>query len=155
MYHWTTRSKAAVFERIDGRLMPDAAFVILDLSASLSMPSLRTFTCMKPFYYQIKDEWTVIDMLTSSELMSVLKRAHFICGITSTDLDRIAQSMVFNDDRNVDVHYAVLLNDNRLHADLTKHLRRGSRSHPRSIASATFDRDIVAFMTENMNCLIH
>nr|ACI90380.1 hypothetical protein [Philodina roseola] len=105
------------------------------------MPSLHTFTSMKPLYCQSNDEWTFIDILTSTKVMPVLKQVRFICGITRMDLNRIAQSTISNDDRHVDVQYAFLLNDNDCHSELTKRVPRGSRSHPRSIACATFYRN--------------
>ena len=80
-------------------------------------------------------------MLTSSEVMPVLKRIHFIVAIRMSDLKRIDQSMLFNDDRNVDAHFAMLLHSNQCHVELTKRIPHGSRSHPRSIASATYLRN--------------
>lgn len=115
---------------------------VSDVDASLSMPSLQTFTFMKPLFYENTDEWAFLDMLTSSQVMPVLKRIHFIVAITISDLDRIGQSMIFNDDRQVDVHYAMLLNDDQCHTELSKRVPRGSRSHPRSIASATYHRNV-------------
>jgi hypothetical protein len=116
-----------------------------EIDASLSMPSLHTFTFMKPLYYETTEEWAFIDMLTSSEVMPVLKRIHFIVAIRMPDLKRIDQSMVFNDDRNVDVHFAMLLHSNQCHAELTKRIPHGSRSHPRSIASATYLRNVSGY----------
>jgi hypothetical protein len=106
------------------------------------MPSLQTFTFMKPLYYENTEEWAFLDMLTSSQVMPVLKRIHLIVAITISDLDRIDQSMIFDDDRHVDVHYAMLLNDNQCHTELSKRVPRGSRSHPRSIATATYHRHV-------------
>ena len=117
-------------------------FQLPDVDASLSMPSLQTFTFMKPLYYESTEEWAFIDMLTSSQVMPVLKRIHFIVAIAISDLDRIAQAMILNNDRHVDVHYAMLLNDNQCHTELTKRVPHGSRSHPRSIASATYHRNV-------------
>ena len=125
----------------DPRCRDQRNFSSVDIDASLSMPSLHTFTFMKPLYYEITEEWTFIDMLTSSEVMPVLKRIHFIVAIRMSDLKRIDQSMLFNDDRNVDVHFAMLLHSNQCHAELTKRIPHGSRSHPRSIASATYLRN--------------
>lgn len=113
-----------------------------EVDVSISMPSLHTFTFMKPLYHEAIEEWALIDMLTSSQVMPVLKRIHLIVAVTMSDLERIDQSMVFNDDRNVDVHFAMLLHDNQCHAEVTKHIPRGSRSHPRSIASATYYRNM-------------
>jgi hypothetical protein len=117
-------------------------FRLSDVDPSLRMSSLHTFTFMKPLYHENTEEWAFIEMLTSSEVMPVLKRIHVIVAISILDLERIDQSAVFNDDRNVDVHFAMLLNDNQCHAELTKRVPRGSRSHPRSIASGTFDRNM-------------
>jgi hypothetical protein len=118
------------------------SFQLSDVDASLSMPSLQTFTFMKPLYYENTEEWAFLDMLTSSQVMPVLKRIHLIVAITISDLDRIDQSMIFDDDRHVDVDYAMLLNDNQCHTELSKRVPRGSRSHPRSIATATYHRHV-------------
>jgi hypothetical protein len=115
---------------------------LFDVDASLSMSSLHTFTLMKPLSYETTEDWAFIDLLTSSQVMPVLKRIHFIVAIGTSDLERIAQSMLFNDDRNVDVHFAILLNNNQCHAELSKRIPYGSRSHPRSLASATYWRDM-------------
>lgn len=113
-----------------------------EVDVSLSMPSLHTFTFMKPLYHETIEEWAFIDTLTSSQVMPVLKRIHFIVAIRISDLEKIDQSMIFNDDRNVDVYFAMLLNDNQCHAELTERIPRGSRSHPRSIASTTYYRNM-------------
>ena len=119
----------------------DRTFRLSDYDASLCMSSLQRLTLMKPLHYETSEEWVFIDILTSPEIMPALERIHFIVAIGSSDLEKIDQSMLFNDDRNVDVHFAILLNDNQCHAELTKRIPDGSRSHPRSVASATYWRN--------------
>jgi hypothetical protein len=116
----------------------DRTFRVSDINISFSMSSLRTFTFVKPLLNQFDNEWRFVDALTSYQVMPMLQRANIIVAITVADLDQINQSMLFNDDRLVDVHYAFILNDNLSHIDLNKRIPCGSRSHPRLIASATF-----------------
>jgi hypothetical protein len=105
------------------------------------MSSLQTFTFVKSLYRQFADEWTFIDALTSSTVMPMLQRAKLIVAIDVLDLNRIDRSALFNDQRRVDVQYAFILNDNLSHIDLDERIPRGSRSHPRSVASVTFVRN--------------
>jgi hypothetical protein len=104
------------------------------------MSSLHTFTFVKSLYRQFSDEWTFIDALTSSSAMPVLQRVSLVVAIDVSDLDRIDQSALFHDQRLVDVQFAFILNDDRSHSDFDKLIPRGSRSHPRLVASATFVR---------------
>jgi hypothetical protein len=104
------------------------------------MSSLRTFTLVKGLHRQFFDEWTLIDALTATTVMPVLERAKLIVALDAADFDRIDRSALFNDHRLVDVQYAFVLNDDRSHTDLDQRIPRGSRSHPRSIVSATFVR---------------
>ncbi|CAF0831231.1 unnamed protein product [Rotaria sordida] len=86
---------------------------------------------------QIK-EWTLLDMLTSSRVMPILRRMTFSIVINAVDLNHMNHSAIFTDYRHVDVHYAFIFDDNRSHSELSKFVPYGSQSHPREIASGTF-----------------
>ena len=109
-----------------------------EMKIAFRMSSLHTFTFVKSLSRKFPDEWTLIDTLTSSTIMPVLRRAKLIVAINVWDLNRIDRSALFNDDRRVDVQYAFGLTDHRSHTYLYPRIPRGSRSHPRCVASATF-----------------
>ena len=119
----------------------DLSVRVSDMLIAFCMSSLCTFSFVKPLYWQFADEWTFLDALTSSTVMPVLQRAKLIAAIHVSDLDQIGRSALFNDHRCVDVQYAFILDDRLSHTDLDQRIPRGSRAHPRSVASATFVRD--------------
>jgi hypothetical protein len=97
------------------------------------------------------DECSLIDVLTSSTVMPVLQRAKMIIAIDVWDLNRIDRSALFDDHRRVDVQYAFILDNDRSHIDRSPRIPRGSRFHPRPVASATFiRRDLI----NNQPCAI-
>ncbi|CAF4703699.1 unnamed protein product [Rotaria sp. Silwood2] len=102
------------------------------------MESLHTFTFVKSFKRYLSEEWTLVNVLTTFNVMPVLRRINFSIFIDVNDLDQMTHSALFNDDRHIDVHYAFMINDNREHFELNQYVPYGSLSHPRQIASATF-----------------
>ena len=118
------------------------SFRVSEMKIPFSMSSLHTFTFIKSLYGQFLDEWTLIDALTSSSVMPVLQRGKVIVDINASDLEPLSRSALFNDARRVDVQYALIVTDDRSHADLVKQIPRGSRSHPRFVPSATFVKGI-------------
>jgi hypothetical protein len=123
----------------DTRQAP-AGYPVPDTMIAFRMSSLQSFTFIKPLSRQVADEWTFFDALTSSTVMPVLQRAKLIVAIALSDLNWIDRSGLFNDHRRVDVQYAFILNDERSHTELDKRIPRGSHSHPRAVASATYVR---------------
>ena len=113
---------------------------VSEMKLAFSMSSLHTFTFVKSFHWQFEDEWTVLDALTSSAVMPVLQWAKLIVTIDVSDLNRIGRSELFNDHRRIDVQYAFIHKCVSLHSDLDQRIPRGSRSHARSVSSATFVR---------------
>jgi hypothetical protein len=124
---------------------------VSELKIPFRMSSLHTFTFVKALRPQFPEEWTLIEVLTSSAVMPILKSAKLIVAIDVWHLNRIDRSALFNDDRRVDVQYAFILDDDRSHTDLYLRIPRGSRSHPRSIVSATF---ITSNSINNQPCAI-
>jgi hypothetical protein len=102
---------------------------------------LHTFTFSKSFDWHFPEEWTFVDILTSSKVMPILQRMNFSIVIESNDVDHMNHSALFTDYRNVDIHYAFIINDNRLHSEISQYIPHGSQSHPREIGSATFISD--------------
>jgi hypothetical protein len=105
------------------------------------MEVLHTFTFSKSFDWHFPEEWTFVDILTSSKVMPILQRMNFSIVIESNDVDHMNHSALFTDYRNVDIHYAFIINDNRLHSEISQYIPHGSQSHPREIGSATFISD--------------
>jgi len=102
------------------------------------MEALHTFTFFKSFQWHFEEEWTYLDVLTSSRVMPVLRRINFSIVIDTDDLYQMNHSALFTDYRHIDVHYAFIVNDNRPHNELNKYVSSGRQFHPRKIASATF-----------------
>ncbi|CAF3322938.1 unnamed protein product [Rotaria socialis] len=100
--------------------------------------SLHTFSFVKSLKWHSAEEWTLLNELTTSSVMPVLRRMNFSIVIDVHDLEQMTHSALFNDDRHIDVHYVFMINDNRQHAELNQYIPHGSLSHPRQIASATF-----------------
>jgi len=105
------------------------------------MEALHTFTFVKSFRSNSNEEWTLLNMLTASSVMPILRRINFSIVIARDDLDLMTNSALFTDYRHVDIHYALIIDDNRPHFELNEYVPRGSQSHPRQIASATFMSD--------------
>jgi len=82
-----------------------------------------------------------MDLLTSSKIMPVLRRMNFSLVIDVDDLLEMKNSKLFTDSRHIDVHYAIITNDDCPHIELLNFLPYGSHFHPRQIASATFISD--------------
>ncbi|CAF3339028.1 unnamed protein product [Rotaria sp. Silwood2] len=111
---------------------------LFDKNALPRMESLHTFTFAKSFKWHSSEEWTFVNVLTTFNVMPVLRRMNFSIVIDVNDLDQMTQSPLFNDDRHIDIHYAFVIHDNRQHCELNQYVPRGSLSHRRQIASATF-----------------
>ena len=102
------------------------------------MEVLHTFTFIKSFNWHFSKEWFLLDTLTCSNVMPLLRRINFCIVIDINDLDRMYHSPLFTDDRHVDTNYAYIINDNREHIQLIDYVRHTNQSHRRQIVSATF-----------------
>ncbi|CAF1006048.1 unnamed protein product [Rotaria sordida] len=122
--------------------MPDfcgyRSFSSFDKNILPRMESLHTFTFAKSFKWHSSEEWSFVNVLTTYNVMPMLRRMNFSLVIDVNDLDQMTNSPLFNDDRHINVHYAFIIHDNRQHCELNQHVPRGSLSHRRQIASATF-----------------
>jgi hypothetical protein len=113
-----------------------------DFSASMShlpirMINLHTFTLLQTFFSVLTIEWTVFEMLTSSKMMPVLRRANTSIFIKINDLNRIGSSSLFTDHRHVDVHFVFNLVNCPQDTNMSQYIPRGSCFHPREIVGAT------------------
>jgi hypothetical protein len=103
------------------------------------MEVLHTFTFVKSFYWHFSKEWFLLDMLSSSYVMPVLRRMNFCIVIDINDLDRMYLSSLFTDSRHVDIHYAYVINNNQENTQLIDYIRYIiNQSHRHELVSATF-----------------
>ncbi|CAF0950292.1 unnamed protein product [Rotaria sp. Silwood1] len=75
----------------------------------IRMVNLHTFTFLKRFFSTLIIGWTLIEILTSSNIMPVLQHANISIFINISDLNHISSSPLFTDYRHVDVHFAFSL----------------------------------------------
>ncbi|CAF3361278.1 unnamed protein product [Rotaria sp. Silwood2] len=95
---------------------------ISDTEFLCRVKALHTFTFVKPFKWHFGEEWTFLDILTSSNIMPILRRMNFSIVINADDLNQMNHSEFFTDYRHVDVHFAFIIDDNRLHSELSKYV---------------------------------
>ncbi|CAF2955633.1 unnamed protein product [Rotaria sp. Silwood2] len=105
---------------------------------SIRMVSLHTFTLVQTFFSMLTIEWVFFEMLTSSNVMPVLRRANVSIFIDISDLNCISSSSLFTDHRHVDVHFAFSLINCPRYVEVTQYIPRGNRFRPREIVGATF-----------------
>ncbi|CAF1535258.1 unnamed protein product, partial [Rotaria sordida] len=104
----------------------------------IPMVNLHTFTFFQHFFSWLRIEWTFIEMLTSSNVMPVLRRANISYFINIDDLKRIGSSSIFTDHRHIDVHFAFHLINCSEFLEMTQYIPRGNCFYPREIVGATF-----------------
>ncbi|CAF1075860.1 unnamed protein product [Rotaria sordida] len=105
---------------------------------SIRMINLHTFSLVQTFFSMLTIEWTVFEILTSSNVMPVLRRANVSLFININDLNCISSSGIFTDHRHVDVHFAFNLLNCSPYTKVTPCIPRGNRFHSREIVGATF-----------------
>lgn len=105
------------------------------------MEALHTFTFIKSFRWHFNNEWFLLDKLTGSDVMPLLRRMNFCIVIDIDDLDRMYRSALFTDYRHVNIHYAFMINDNREHVQLIDSVQRYNQYHQHQIVSATFNSE--------------
>ncbi|CAF4055709.1 unnamed protein product [Rotaria sordida] len=116
----------------------DMYFSLRDKDFLPRMESLHTFTFVKSLKWHSSEEWTLVNVLTASKVMPVLRRMNFSIVIDINDLNQMNHSALFDDDRHIDVHYVFMISDNREHFEVNQYVPHGSLSHSRKIVSATF-----------------
>ena len=102
------------------------------------MVNLHTFTLVQTFFSMLTIEWKHVEMLTSSKVMPVLRRANVALFVNINDFSRISSAPLFTDHRQVAVNFALSLVDCPRYNEMTQFIPRGSRFHPRETAGATF-----------------
>jgi hypothetical protein len=105
---------------------------------SISMTKLHIFTLVQTFFSMFTIEWIFFEMLTSFNVMPVLRRANISIFIDNKDVNCLSSSPLFTDHRHVDVHFAVSLVNCPQYADITQYIPHGNRFHPREIVGVSF-----------------
>jgi len=104
----------------------------------VAMKKLYTFTFVKSFLWKLKNELTFIDIITSTDIMPLLRRINLSITLDNDEFNRIKQCSIFNDYRCVDVHFVLCINDYDANFRLTNLIPRGSLSYPREIMGSAF-----------------
>lgn len=107
-------------------------------TVSAIMLNLRTFTLVQTYFSILTVEWKLVEMLTSSKVMPVLRRANLALPVSIDYLDRIRSAPIFIDHRHVEVNFAFSLINCRRYNEMTQLIPCGSHFYPREIAGATF-----------------
>jgi hypothetical protein len=101
------------------------------------MMHLHTFTLIQSIFSENRIEWSTIESLTAPNVMPVLQRVNLAIFISVHDLDRINGSLLFTDDRQIDVQFAFIVDSSSLGIQLSHQMPRGSRFHPREVIGVT------------------
>jgi len=116
----------------------DSHYRISTSNLLIRMVNLHTFTLVQTFFSMLTIEWKLFEMMTSSNVMPVLRRANISLFININDLNRIDSSPLFTDHRHVDIHFAFNLINCPQYIKVTQYIPRGNCFRPREIISATF-----------------
>lgn len=105
---------------------------------SIEMINLHTLTVVQDFFCEFTVGWTSFEILTSSKVMPVLRRANIALVMNINDFSSISSAPLFIDHRRVDVNFAFNFINCPRYDEMTQFVPRGSRFHPREIVGATF-----------------
>ena len=121
-----------------GDSMLDSSYRLSTPNLMIRMVNLHTFTLVQTFFSRLTIEWEDFDILTSSNVMPILRRANISLFITTDELNHISSSAIFTDHRHVDVHFVFNLINCSQHINVTSSIPHGNRFHPREIVGVTF-----------------
>ncbi|CAF4951536.1 unnamed protein product [Rotaria sp. Silwood1] len=116
----------------------DAISVISTFNLLIQMIHLHTFTFVQTFFSELTTKWRIFEMLTSSNVMPVLRRLNMSLFIDMNDLNHIGSSPLFTDHRHVDVQFAFNLINCPQYIEMTQYIPCGNRFHSREIIGVTF-----------------
>ncbi len=125
-FHVTLRSMDSMYENISPKE--------LELPP---MMHLHTFILILSIFSQSRIKWSTIELLTAPKVMPVLRRINLAIFITMDDLDCMNRSLLFNDDRQIDVQFAFIIDSSSLGIQLSHQMPRGSHFHPREVIGVT------------------
>jgi hypothetical protein len=101
------------------------------------MMNLHTFTLVQSIFSQTRTPWWTIESLTALNVMPILRPVNSAIFINIADLDRINGSLLFTDDRRIDVQFAFIIDNGSLGVQLSHQISHRSRFHPREVVGVT------------------
>lgn len=111
----------------------ETCFGKLTSKICIQMIHLHTFTFLQKCISSITIEWTDFEVLISSKVMPVLRRANVSIFLSIDSLKSLRSSSLFTDHRHVDVHFAFHLLNSSEHIQGTQYIPHGNHFHPREI----------------------
>ena len=122
-----------------------------------SMMNLHTFTLIQSILSGKRVSWSMIESLTASTVMPVLRRVSLAIFITVDEVHRTKTSFLFTDDRRIDVQFAFIVDNGSLGLQLSHQIPHGSRFHPREVVGVTCVVKLLSDSYEestNLNCYV-
>ncbi|CAF1550829.1 unnamed protein product, partial [Adineta ricciae] len=107
------------------------------------MINLHSFSFIQSIYTDNGIKWSDIEYLTSQNVMPVLRQMKFILFITAADLDSINRSTLFTDDRQIDIQFAFIMDENSFASQLNENVPNGSRFHRRQTVGITCTKRVL------------
>ncbi|CAF0955603.1 unnamed protein product [Adineta steineri] len=101
------------------------------------MNNLHSFSLVQSIFTDNRIEWSTIEILTAANVMPVLRKMNLILFISLDDMDCIKKSALFTDNRQIDIQFAFIMDENSLATQLSEYIPHGSRFHPREIVGIT------------------
>ncbi|CAF1028777.1 unnamed protein product [Adineta steineri] len=101
------------------------------------MINLHSFSLVQSIFTDNRIEWSTIEILTTANVMPVLRKMNLILFISLDDVDCIKKSALFTDNRQIDIQFAFIMDENSLATQLSEYIPHGSRFHPREIVGIT------------------
>ncbi len=101
------------------------------------MMHLHTFTLIQSIFSEDRIEWSTIELLTAPKVMPVLRRMNLAIFISINDVNRINDSLLFTDDRQIDVQFAFIIDNAFPGVQQSYQMPYGSRFHPREVVGVT------------------
>ena len=110
----------------------------LTSNISIQMVHLHTFTFLQKCFSSLTIKWANFEVLTSSKVMPVLRRANVSIFLGIDSFNSLRSSSLFTDHRHVDVHFAFHLINSSEYLRATQYIPHGNNFHSREIIGAKF-----------------
>lgn len=101
------------------------------------MLNLHTFTLVQTILSNNRINWSTIESLTAPDHMPALRRMNLAIFMTVDVLRVIKRSLLFTDDRRIDVQFAFIVDYVSPKVQLSDQVPHGSRCHPRQVVGVT------------------
>ena len=101
------------------------------------MINLHTFTLIQTILSDNRIEWSTIESITAPDHMPIVRRVNLAIFTTIDDLYRINRSLLFTDNRRIDLQFAFIINSVSANIQSIHQMVHGSRFHPRQVVGVT------------------